>query len=667
MAAGDLQKEAAEHVRKGRFAKAISLYRTALSEAPDDPELRAQLANAYKCDKNFERAFHHFKRSAAVYAAMEEAPAALQMLREANAVAPGEPDILYRIAESERAMGLAADFEATLVHLIKAAAAKGDRRRVWALDELFALYPTDLSIAERRAEALAETGRLDEAIDAYKMISARLGPGNPEFVQVLRRGATASIERPDIGADVCLVLLAHGRPKEALSALLPFYERHPDDVSVLEALLATLGQLGATDKVLAARVALIKARALHSMRKETLRDIDEVLQLAPDQPEVLEVCAHAANAVGDVTKASTLWRHLAKIAGQQGLRLERDRAILSLLKANPDDEEALELGAEALGEAGRAEEAATLRQQLSRVRKAKRAQQVIASKRAQPVLPSSSRQQTPHRAPTAPEPAPPTPRPFSEPVLPKVAERLPTESEGQSRSTATGTMILDEDDVLEIHSEVADEPVDIDIANTADHNRVQTNPWATATGTLRASKVHTFDEATAEDVGALLERLETSSAEAVDDVSNTGSVQISVDEFGPPDGLGSDDITTVAPAEISAVGHSETDSQGQPIHRLPTAGGATELSPFSLADVDGPQGSLVDPFFSDNPVIEPGALPPDEVTSRMEALVAEEARLRAESVVAPVPGDGTPQPVLQSFNKPLVSDLLEEAELPPKR
>ncbi len=633
MDAADLQREAAEHVRKGRFAKAIDLYRQALSEAPDDPELRAHLANAYQLDKNPERAFHHFKRSAAVYASREDMPAALQMLQAANAVAPGEPDIIHRIAESCQSLGLVADFEAALVALIKAATAKGDRRRVWALEELHRRYPDDLAIAERRAESLAETGRLDEAIDGYKKLSARLIQKPNEFVAVLLRAATASIDRADIGADICQVLLAHQRPKDALAALLPFYERHNDSVPVLEALLSCLEQLGAAQKALAARIELLKARALHSMRSEAKRDIDALLQLAPDRPDVLEVCAHAANVIGEVPLASRLWRELATVAGQRGLRLERDRAILSLLKANPDDEEALELGASALAEAGRAEEAATLQQQLARVRATKKQ----AARKTRDTKPDP-RFESDHRQPTAPEHRGGIETaPHTEPQQP-VAGRYAT---AEPKATATGTMVLDEDDVLEIHS---DEPIEVDISLSDEP--VETNPW----GTAAAVSAIDMDEDTSEDLSEFIESLETRSRDAID--PPTGSAPIQPEEFGPEPGMGSDDITTIGPNGVVA---AETDNEPNPMHRKSTVG--RKAHPLEAIDPEPSDGGLVDPFFAEEPLREDDGAHGDDITSRMAALVAEETRLRAASGVHPM----TP------FDEPLVADLLEEAELGPKR
>lgn len=60
-------EEAAEHLKKARYPKAIELYRQLLGEEPDNVELRTTLAQAYRKAKNNERAFHHFHKAATVY------------------------------------------------------------------------------------------------------------------------------------------------------------------------------------------------------------------------------------------------------------------------------------------------------------------------------------------------------------------------------------------------------------------------------------------------------------------------------------------------------------------------------------------------------------------------------------------------------------------------
>ena len=416
--------EAAEHAKRGRWAKAIESYRVVLAEEPDNAELRVVLADAYRRTKNDERAFHHYHRAAMLLLSKGDAARAAAALLEANAITPNTPDVLWRLCEALKALGRGDDLVPYLVALIRAAGAPGDRRRLWALEELFLLHPDDLSVAQQRAEALAEADRVDEAVLAYKRLAARLGQREAELVQVLFRAAKIAEGRADLGADLAGVLLAHGRPKDALAVIVGFYEKQPDDVAVLETLVRTLEALGAAEKAVAARIELVKTRAAQGARAQVAAEIDALWAVAPEDPVALEVSAHALALVREPARAQDAWRRLLRVAERRGLRAERDRAIAAVLKANPDDEEALELGIQMHAGAARFQEADSLRQRLGAVRALKRRSLVPAPATLSPAP-------LPKRTSTPPE---------SAPMLGSAG--LPDDPE------LTGTMVLSDSDVV---------------------------------------------------------------------------------------------------------------------------------------------------------------------------------------------------------------------------
>ncbi|MCK6550208.1 hypothetical protein L6R52_30515 [Myxococcota bacterium] len=380
MADRDLE-QAEELLRKQRYGEAIERFRALLSSDPDNAELRARCGEAYRLAGNGDRAFHHFNKAAALHARNGDALKALRLLQAANAVSPGEPDILFRMAECLKVIGDHGSLELLLRQLVGIARGSGDRRRLWALEELAARHPEDLDIAVRRAEALTEAGRVAEAINAWKLVSARLDQRGIDFVPMIQRAAAIAPDRPDVGVDLASVLLANRRPREALVLLVPFYEKFPDDIGILEVLLAALEALGAADKIVPARIELIKARAKRGLREPAIREIAILLEAVPDDANALEVSAHAYAAFGDGAEAQQLWKRLMNLYDRTGRRFERDRAVLTVLKSNPDDEEALTLGSRALREAGRVEEAVVLETRLAALRKL-RAKNVVPTKSA---------------------------------------------------------------------------------------------------------------------------------------------------------------------------------------------------------------------------------------------------------------------------------------------
>jgi Flp pilus assembly protein TadD len=287
------------------------------------------------------------------------------MLRAANAVSPNEPDILFRMAECLKTLEIQHELEGVLRQLIAVARASGDRRRLWALEELVARYPKDLEILVQLASALGEAGRIDDAVTAWKRVSAHVEVLGIDFVPMLRKAAEIAIERSDVGVDLADILLIARRPRDALSLLVPFYEKFPEDIGVLGALVRALEQLGALDKVIPARIELIKTRVKRGHRELAFQEVARLMELAPEDPLALEVSAHTFAAFGFKGDATKLWRRLAKLHEQHGRIAERDRAIMMMLKMNPDDPEALALGARSLYDAGRIKEADALSRRLS--------------------------------------------------------------------------------------------------------------------------------------------------------------------------------------------------------------------------------------------------------------------------------------------------------------
>jgi tetratricopeptide (TPR) repeat protein len=360
---------AEELLRKGRYAQAIERLRMLLSDRPDDAEIRGRVAEAYRLSGNQERAFHHFNKAAAIFTRQNEVLGAYRMLKAANTVSPNEPDILFRMGECLKMLGNTRELEPVLRQLIGVARASGDRRRVWALDELCALQPDDLDLATQHATALGESGRVKEAVETWKRVSARLDQRGVDIAPLLLRAAEIAGDYPEVGVDLAEILMAHRRSREALALLVPFYEKFPDEVRVLESLLRALEQIGAHDKVVPARIELVKARTKLGQRGQAVTEITKLLKEAPSDPQALEVSAHACLAFGITGEATRLWFQLARLHDDTGDTAARDRALFACLKANPNHEAALELGARVLRQAGREDEASSLDRRLREVRR----------------------------------------------------------------------------------------------------------------------------------------------------------------------------------------------------------------------------------------------------------------------------------------------------------
>lgn len=366
---GHLELERAEDLlRQGRYAEAIDRFRELLSMEPERADLRGRVAEAYRLAGNLERAFHHFHKAAALYGRQGDLLGSARMLEAANQVSPNEPDVLFRLAEVLEKLGKHRPLQVVLQNLVRAASAPGDRRRLWALDALVARNPNDLDAQVERAKVLSEVGRVREAVLVWQQIADHLAARGVDFAPWLERAARAEPERTEIGVALAHLLLRHERPKQALALLVPYYEKFPDDVPLLETLLDAVRAIGAADKVLPAQLELLKARTRVGQRAEALTEVKALLGQAPQDPRVLEVSAHACAAFGLRGEACRLWFDVARLYDRHQMTAQRDRAVLRILELEPDHEGALALGARVLRAGGRLEEAVQLEARLAEVR-----------------------------------------------------------------------------------------------------------------------------------------------------------------------------------------------------------------------------------------------------------------------------------------------------------
>ncbi len=348
-----------ELLQKGKFTKAIDGLRELLSHAPEDPELRARLADAYRLAENNERALYHFQKAATLYRQSKQPLRAASILEKANHIQPNEPEVLYRWAEDLAAAGQGEKLRAVSRRLVSVARAPGDRRRLWALRVLLEGEPANPILLMENLVALAETKKFEEAIEhANNLGGVALDPRQlPSF---LAAAAAAAPEEPDVGAALARLGRRHGNARAALALLVPYYETFPEHVGVLETLTQLLEALGAHHKAHVARIELVKLRARSGDRGPALAEIRALISTEPPDPVAIEVCALACISFGLQGEATRLWFQLAQIHAAASNLAGRDEALRRVLELRPDDVAALGWAAEVLRERGKDQDARLL-------------------------------------------------------------------------------------------------------------------------------------------------------------------------------------------------------------------------------------------------------------------------------------------------------------------
>lgn len=366
MSGRDLE-QAEEALRRGKYDDAVERFRTLLSLDPEQAELRGRMAEAYRLTGNAERAFDHFRKAATFYIRQKDLLGAARMFEAANGVSPNEPDVLFRLAEVLKSLGKPQALHTVLSNLVKAASAPGDRRRLWALEHLAQLSPKDVHVQTQRAHGLLEQGRVADSLHIWTQVVDHLAATGVDFSAQLKAAADVAPDNLQVGVHLSNLLLKYKHYRPALGLIVPYYERFPDDVEIIEALVTALSGLNAKAKLLAAQLELLKARTRAGQRTQALDELRALLAQAPNDPRVLEVSAQACATFGLTGEACLRWFELATLYDEHEMGAKRDRIVLRILETQPDHEPALALGARVLREAGKDHEAEALELRLAEI------------------------------------------------------------------------------------------------------------------------------------------------------------------------------------------------------------------------------------------------------------------------------------------------------------
>lgn len=354
----DSREEAERKLASGFPDQAIEAFRALIAETPGDPTLRGRLAEAYAQAGNVDRAFYHFDQAARSFATLGDAAAAADNLARADALLPDQAEILFRWAKALLQLEDQASLKPLCTRLARVASAPGDRRRLWALDQLEAHGPGDLELAELRARAQLDAGQVEDASETFVRLLRKLAAVGP-VPSALLEGLEKDAERyPELRRPLAEAALMAGEPQKALDWLGPLADARPDAIPVLEVTLRTFDALDLNSRATAARCQLAKA-LLQAERAPEATPLFEALLDSPDV-EHLEVAATGLSTLGRLGLAGAAWGQVIRGHHEAGRAAARDRAILQLLKFSPDAIPGLRIAAEVLAESGREAEAERL-------------------------------------------------------------------------------------------------------------------------------------------------------------------------------------------------------------------------------------------------------------------------------------------------------------------
>ncbi|MEO1233053.1 MAG: tetratricopeptide repeat protein [Myxococcota bacterium] len=354
------RQEAERLLQTGHHERAIERFRGLLADSPS-PELRGRLAEAYRLAGKVDRAFHHFDQAARSFSTMGHHLEAVKLLRRADGLFPGQPEVLFRLARGLEELGDDPDALREACHqLTQAARAPGDRRRLWALGCLAETETSDLTALRSWILSLLQAGREEEASAALVRRLRRAQPG----AELLDALVDEVDPYPCLRWPLSERALAAGDVEGALAWLEPLIETKPNFVPARELMVRIREANGAPRPHRAALAELARAlvRAEFPERAEPL--VDTLLKDPNLDLDLVETTARLSEEVGRPHATGPLWTRLLEAHHAAEATTSADRAILGLLKAAPDHAPGLRAAARYLRATQRLTEAEGLERRL---------------------------------------------------------------------------------------------------------------------------------------------------------------------------------------------------------------------------------------------------------------------------------------------------------------
>ena len=345
----------------GDYSGAIAGFREQLTHSPHDPRLRGRLAEAYRLSGNRERAFYHFDQAARSLSAMGRQNFAANYLEQADALMPGEPEVLFRLAQCYESLGQTDALIDVCERLQHCARAVGDRRRQWALERLVHYQPEDINTTQELIELLIRSDRITKAAEMYRLLverSVRSGHSLQALAQDLEGRLTT---HPALRVPRALIALYTESPQLALQWLSPIAQT--EDPLTLEALAQCYSTLGDHEQLI--RVQLARSNLLLTQnRAAEAKALLEPLLSRFEHPTLYEAGAQIAIALGDSKQAGAFWGRAILIRHRNGDTQACERTLVAFLRSTPNSPEGLHVAARVLRETGRIPQAETLERRI---------------------------------------------------------------------------------------------------------------------------------------------------------------------------------------------------------------------------------------------------------------------------------------------------------------
>ena len=279
------------HMRKGHYRKAIAAYERVLTEDPLDVRARLNLANLYYRREDYPRAVEAFLEVAKTYEETGATLKAIAVYKQAIKLAPERADLFVLLAHNYEQHGLLNEAGSSYKQALRLLSGEGDTGdKLDVIKRILELDPVNLVDRVRLAEAYSALGHLNDAVRQFRRVALELDRlGHTQAFQ--RIGERLLYHQPDdaiIAKKLATSYVVAREPHRALSKLKIAFKHTPRDLEVLGTLVDAFVSLGQVHKA----VTVLKEMARQYDKSGLVHERDdcyrEILTLDPDHDLAIE-------------------------------------------------------------------------------------------------------------------------------------------------------------------------------------------------------------------------------------------------------------------------------------------------------------------------------------------------------------------------------------------
>ncbi len=288
MSKDKLLASAQRYSRKGQYKKAIQEYRKVLERHPGDVRARLNLANLYYRQGETDPAVQTFLAVASIYEDGGFTLKAIAVYKQVLKLVPDRDDLYVALAVNYQQHGLLNEAANQYREALKLLDVQGDDLgKLHVIRQILDLDPDNVPDRLRLAEAFSAHGQITDAVREFRKVAQtleKLGYGE-DYQRTAERLLYHQADDAAMARKLASSYLAAGQPQRALPKLKIAFRASPRDLEVLGCLADVFNQLGQIHKAVTVLKEMARLYDQAGLDRERDDCFSEILVLNPDDTE----------------------------------------------------------------------------------------------------------------------------------------------------------------------------------------------------------------------------------------------------------------------------------------------------------------------------------------------------------------------------------------------